>query len=76
MKQYSLGFLIIVLLAAGIFVWQSSYFEKIVRGIVLSPSRQLASIAAAVQSPFYYTFKVDGVLDEAGKMDDSSSPYF
>ncbi len=76
MKKYFLVILIIFILAIGIFVWRSSYFEKIIRGIVLSPNRQLASLAVVVQSPFYYTFKVDGVLDEAGKMDDSSSPYF
>ncbi len=76
MRKYFLVFLIIALLAGVVTVWRSSYFEKIVRGIVLSPNRQLASVAAAVSSPFYYTFKVDGVLDEAGKMDDSSSPYF
>src|SRR3989344_4550746 len=76
MKKYFLGFLITVLLAGGVAVWRSSYFEKIVRGVVLSPNRQLASMAAVVNSPFYYTFKVDGILDEAGKMDDSSSPYF
>ena len=76
MKKYILGFLVIVLLVGGVAVWRSSYFEKIVRGVVLSPSRQLASLAASVSSPFHYTFKVDGILDEAGKMDDSSSPYF
>lgn len=73
MKKYILGFLI---LAGGIVVWQSSYFEKIVRNVVLLSDRQTASVAALIQSPFYYSFKVDGVLDEAGKMDDSSSPYF
>ncbi|MDP3729753.1 MAG: hypothetical protein Q8R26_03355 [bacterium] len=76
MKKYFLGLLIIIFLASGIAVWQGSYFEKIVRGVFLSPDRQLASLAAVVQSPFYYNFKVDGVLDEIGKMDDSSSPYF
>ena len=76
MNKYFFGFLIITLLVGGIAIWQSYYFEKIVRGIVLSPNRQLASVATAVSSPFYYTFKVDGVIDEIGKMDDSSSPYF
>mgnify|MGYP001596701553 FL=1 len=65
-----------MLLVGGVAVWQSSYFEKIVRGIVLSPSRQLASVAAIVNSPFKYNFQVDGILDEVGKMDDGSSPYF
>lgn len=76
MKKYLLGFLGIMILAGGVAIWQSSYFEKIVRNIALLPSRQGASLAALVKSPFYYSFKVDGVLDEAGKMDDSSSPYF
>jgi len=77
MKKYFLGFLAgILILAGGFSLWQSSYFEKVVRGVVLSPDRQLASVAALVQSPFYYTFRVNGVLDEAGRMDNSSSPYF
>lgn len=76
MKKYFLGFLIIIFLIGGVITWQSSYFEKIVRNVVLLPSGQMASLAALVQSPFYYSFKVDGVLDEAGKMNDSSSPYF
>ena len=66
----------ILILVGGFSVWKSSYFEKIVRNVVLLPDRQTASLAAMVKSPFYYTFKVDGVLDEAGRMDDSSSPYF
>jgi hypothetical protein len=76
MKKNILGFLIIILLTVGIFVWQSPYFEKIVRGVVLLPNRQLASIAAVVKSPFYYKFNGNSVLDETGKMDDSSSPYW
>ena len=76
MKKIILGFLIGIFLIGGIIVWQSSYFEKVVRGIVLSPDRQLASVATLVQSPFYYSFRVNGVLDEAGRMDESSSPYF
>ena len=46
MKKYFLGFLVVIFLASGIIVWQSPYFEKIVRGVVLSPNRQLASMAA------------------------------
>lgn len=76
MKKYFLGFLVFVFLVGGIVVWQNSYFGKIARNVVLLPSGQMASLAALVQSPFYYSFKVDGVLDEAGKMNDSSSPYF
>ena len=76
MKKYLLGFLAISILILGIFSWQDFSFEKIVRGIILLPSSQMASVAASVGSPFHYTFKVDGVLDEAGKMGDSSSPYW
>lgn len=76
MKKYFLGFLVLIFLVGGIVVWQNSYFGKIARNVVLLPSGQMASLAAFVQSPFYYSFKVDGVLDEAGKMSDSSSPYF
>lgn len=35
-----------------------------------------ASVAAAVSSPFRYEFKVDGVLEETGEMENSSSPYW
>lgn len=76
MKKYFLGFLVIIFLAAGVFLWKSPYFEKIARKVVLSPNRQMASLAAAIKSPFLYTFRVDGILDEAGKMENSSSPYF
>ena len=76
MKKSILGFLIVVFLIGGIVVWQSSYFEKVVGSVALMADKQTASVAAIVQSPFNYTFKIDGVLDEAGKMDDSSSPYF
>lgn len=77
MKKYFFGFLTgILIFVGGIAVWQSSYFEKIVRNIALSSGRQTASVAAIIKSPFYYSFKVDGTLDEAGNIDDSSSPYF
>lgn len=77
MKKYVLfGLLVAVLMANGIAVWQSIYFEKIVRGIVLTPTRQLASVAAVIGSQFYYTFNTDGILDEIGKIDNSSSSYF
>ncbi|MDO8231798.1 MAG: hypothetical protein Q7T37_01150 [bacterium] len=76
MINYFLGFLAILILIFGIIFRQDFSFEKIVRGIVLLPSSQMASVARAVSSPFYYNFNVDGVLHEAGKMDDSSSPYF
>lgn len=76
LKKYFLGFLAVLILIFGIFFWQDFSFEKIVRNSILLPSSQMASVAVAVSSPFYYTFKVDGVLHETGKMDDSSSPYF
>mgnify|MGYP001576313261 CR=1 FL=1 len=76
MKKYLLGSLVVLLLAGGVVAWRSPFFEKIIRNIVFLSNKQLASVAAAVSSPFYYTFKVDGILNEAGKMDDSSSPYF
>jgi len=76
MKKYFLGFIIIIFLAFGIVIWRSSYFDKIIRSVVLSSGSQLASVAAIVKSPFYYNFRVGGVLDEAGKIDNSSSPYF
>lgn len=36
----------------------------------------LASDARPVSSPFLYNFNSDGVLNETGNMNDSSSPYF
>ncbi|MDO8572392.1 MAG: hypothetical protein Q7S11_01320 [bacterium] len=76
MKKYFLGFLVTVFFVGGILAWQSLYFNRIAAHIILLSDKQAASVAAIVNSPFYYTFKVDGVLDEAGKMDDSSSPYW
>ncbi|MDP1688558.1 MAG: hypothetical protein Q8L47_00270 [bacterium] len=76
MKKYLLGFLAIIILVLEIILWQNTYFEKVIRSIVFLPNRQLASLTAIVQSPFYYTFKDNGALEEAGIMDDSSSPYF
>jgi len=76
MKNYFLGFLTVSILIFGVFAWKDYVFEKIMRGVILLPSSQVAAVAAAVSSPFYYTFKVDGVLHEAGEMTNSSSPYF
>lgn len=50
--------------------------KKAIVKTILSIDNQMASVAAIINSPFYYIFKVNGILDEAGKMDDSSSPYF
>ena len=77
MKKYILVFLTLFLSVGGfIIAWQGSYFNKVARSILLLPNKQMASVAAVVSSPFYYTFKIDGILDEAGKMNNSSSPYF
>lgn len=43
---------------------------------LFSSQSQVASIAAAVPSPFSYDFKVRGTLLEAGAPDESSSPYW
>ena len=51
-------------------------FGEFPKKVAYFADTQLASIAAVVNSPFYYTFKVDGTLSEIGKIDDSSSPYW
>jgi hypothetical protein len=38
--------------------------------------RDLAAVAATVTSPFHYAFKVDGILQEVGYMNESTSPYW
>ena len=43
---------------------------------MFSPSTQLASVAAVVQSPFHYTFSVDGTLNEGGNINETPSPYW
>ena len=48
----------------------------IARVLVRLSGTQTASVAAAVTSPFFYTFNSNGTLYEAGSMDESSSPYF
>lgn len=46
-------------------------------GLLLEPaSRARASPAAIVGPKFYYSFNTDGVLPEAGNMDESWSPYW
>ena len=41
------------------------------------PTQSAQAVAArSVTLPFLYTFNVDGVLEEAGSMSESSSPYF
>lgn len=45
-------------------------------GVGLSPWEAEAVTAAPVSSPFVYRFHVDGVLDEVGRMEESSSPYW
>jgi hypothetical protein len=42
----------------------------------LKPRQALASSARVIPNPFHYRFHVDGVLEEAGSMETSSSPYF
>lgn len=71
----AISILFLAVLALGDFQ-DKVLVKKAVVKIILSIDNQTASVAAVIRSPFYYTFKVDGVLDEAGKMDDSSSPYF
>lgn len=44
--------------------------------VAASSSRLLAIPPASVTSPFSYNFNTNGVLEEAGAMGDSSSPYF
>lgn len=60
----------------GLFVWRNSLWVNVVRTVVLFPQVQMASVAATVGSPYYYTFNKDGLLNESGEMQESSSPYW
>ena len=77
MKKYFLIFLAIIFFAGAAVVSLRGFsFGEFPKKIAYFTNTQLASIAALVNSPFYYNFKVDGTLSETGKMDDSSSPYW
>lgn len=77
MKNYFLIFLAIILFAGAIIVLSRNFsFGEFPKKVAYFADNQLASIAAAVGSPFYYNFKVDGTLSETGKIGDSSSPYW
>jgi hypothetical protein len=73
---YYLGILPVVLVVSLFFAWQISFFNKAIRHVVLLQDEQLAAVAAVVGSTFSYSFNVKGILDEVGRMDDSSSPYW
>lgn len=77
MKKYFLSIVIFVLIAgAGIILSRNFSFGEFPKKFAYFTDTQFASIAAIVNSPFYYNFKVDGILSETGKMNDSSSPYW
>jgi len=76
MKKYILSSVIVLLVLLGLFVWHYSLWVNVVRTVVLFPQGQMASVAAVVGSPYYYTFNKDGLLNEAGGMMESSSPYW
>ncbi|NUQ57681.1 MAG: hypothetical protein HUT38_04340 [Candidatus Paceibacter sp.] len=77
MKKKYWAILFIAIIVGGFFVYKNfTAIEKFFVNLAISFDGQLASVAAIVNSPFYYTFKVDGTLAEAGSMNDSSSPYF
>lgn len=77
MKKDILITTVLITVIAGAFFSVNYFYSPFIAKIAVSfYGQQEASLAAAVKSPFNYDFKVDGVLEEAGKMDDSSSPYF
>lgn len=43
---------------------------------LVSPSSHTGTAAAAVPSPFTYSFQTTGALEEAGSMEESTSPYW
>lgn len=75
-KNILITVVLVIAIAGAVFVADYFYSFFNAKIAVSFYGRQEASLAAAVKSPFSYDFRVDGVLDEAGKMDDSSSPYF
>lgn len=76
MKKNILITSVLILTATGA-IFAVGYFNfPLISKFAIYFNSQEASLAAIVKSPFNYDFKVDGVLEETGKMDDSSSPYF
>ena len=79
LKKMKKKILIIAILSIAFIIagFYSNYFYlPFVSKFAIYFNSQEASLAAIVKSPFNYDFKVDGVLEETGKIDDSSSPYF
>src|SRR3989344_9207508 len=66
----------VLLFVAIIVAWPQFYLTDRPKIIGYLMNRQVAAVAAIVRSPFYYEFKVDGVLEETGGMNNSSSPYW
>lgn len=62
---------IVFVAAMGLVLWKYPVLPSNFFG-----TADIASVAAVVKSPFLYTFQVDGVLHEAGSVNDSSSPYW
>lgn len=76
-KKTSIFLILIVIIIGGFFIYQNFIeIEKFFVRLAVRFDGQLASVAAIVQSPFHYSFKVEGTLAEAGSMNESSSPYF
>jgi hypothetical protein len=67
---------LIVLILLGLTLRDFLAGTKVSRNIAGSFTRHLATFSAQVGSPFLYTFKTNGILEEAGAMEESSSPYF
>ena len=63
------GFAVLAVAIVALFIVLFSFSQ-------VRMNTQFAAVAVAVQSPFHYAFKVDGVLDEAGRMNESWSPYW
>jgi len=77
MKKYYPLILFMVLCAGWTTVLNyRDYFDQLPLKLAHVTNAQLASIAAAVNSPFHYAFSVNGTLSEAGSMDESSSSYW
>ena len=71
-----LSILTLVIVLGGLFTIQRIYLTDIPIRLAGLFTDQPAAVALAVSSPFYYTFNVNGTLDEAGAMDQSWSPYW
>jgi hypothetical protein len=67
-------YIILGLLVAAIIAFESLLLKA--RQVPLPEQEQIAAVGLAEDQQFYYTFNTNGVLQESGDLDESSSPFW